>query len=151
MHPPTESTDHRPSVLAIHQGAGVSKKQKPGRAQSFRAKKRAERDQDKAIAIIERTETKVEKSRGSSRNIQTRAKAWDHVNKAAVHSTNAFAGLNEDDDDDDDVEDWEDQNSELDNGMNETGAAVPQGEVGKVPLQALAVDGAHDHDDDEVL
>lgn len=81
MKPPPESLNHRPSILAIHQGAGVSKKQKRGRNQSSKAKKRTERNQDRAIAIIERTESKIAKSKGSSRVIQARSKNWEDINK----------------------------------------------------------------------
>lgn len=120
----------------------MSKKQKRGRGQSSRAKKRAEKDQDKAIAIIERTETKVEKSRGSSRNIQSRAKGWDDINKSIPQDTNVFASLEDNDE-------WEDQKSDLDDEMDEVkqaNSAVVQGLATKAPLP-LAVD----EDDDEVL
>lgn len=37
-----------------------------------------------AEAVMERTETKREKSLGQSRSIQYRSKAWDEINKNAV-------------------------------------------------------------------
>ncbi|OTB05873.1 hypothetical protein M426DRAFT_319561 [Hypoxylon sp. CI-4A] len=78
--PAAESVDHRPSVLAIHQGAGVSKKERKSRNLSSKAKKRQERGQDRAAAIMERTQQKVAKSKGQARTIQSRSKTWDEVN-----------------------------------------------------------------------
>ncbi|KAK6197818.1 Trafficking protein particle complex subunit BET5 [Pestalotiopsis sp. IQ-011] len=134
---PAESIDHRPSVLAIHQGAGVSKKQKRGRAQNSRAKKRQESAQDKAIAVIERTENKVEKSKDSSRNIQRRRKDWGDINKAVPAGQNAFAGLNDEDDEESD-------DSELDDEMAEVKQA-------NVAVLAQVPSGAMEDDDDGVL
>ncbi|KAI0969795.1 Alb1-domain-containing protein [Xylaria arbuscula] len=81
VKPPPESVDNRPSVLAIHNGAGVSKKQKKGRALSSKARKRHEKAQDRAATIMERTEKKVTLSKNQSRAIQTRSKMWDEINK----------------------------------------------------------------------
>ncbi|KAI0525702.1 Alb1-domain-containing protein [Xylaria bambusicola] len=81
VQPPPESVDHRPSVLAIHQGAGVSKKQKKSRAMSSKARKRHEKAQDRAAAIIERTEKKVALSKDKSRAIEGRRKVWEEINK----------------------------------------------------------------------
>jgi hypothetical protein len=120
-------------VLAIHHGAGVSKKIKRGRNQSSRAKKRAEKNQDKAAAIMERTETKVARSKGQARNIQARAKAWDEVNSTIEKtSSNTFAGLEQAEDGDGDVDE---DVSEFDDEMDEAGAAnAAVVEASKVPL-----------------
>ncbi|ETS80289.1 hypothetical protein PFICI_07818 [Pestalotiopsis fici W106-1] len=138
---PAESINHRPSVLAIHQNAGVSKKQKRGRAQSSRAKKRQEDAQDKAIAIIERTENKVEKSKDSSRNIQRRRKDWDDVNKSIPVTQNAFGSLQDENDDDDQSE-----NSELDDEMSEVKQAntAVLAQVPQIPAAVM-------DDDDDIL
>ncbi|KAI1102396.1 Alb1-domain-containing protein [Jackrogersella minutella] len=80
VQPPAESIDHRPSILSIHQGAGVSKKTSKGRNLSFKARRRQEKEQDRAAAILERTEKKIAKSKGQARLIQTRSKTWDEVN-----------------------------------------------------------------------
>jgi hypothetical protein len=86
VKPPTETRTHRPSILAVHQGAGVSKKSKHGRKSvlSARAKRRQERGLDRAEAVMDKKEMKVEKSRGRARNVQQRAKAWEELNKLAV-------------------------------------------------------------------
>ncbi|KAJ2984870.1 hypothetical protein NUW58_g5830 [Xylaria curta] len=81
VQPPPESVDHRPSILAIHQGAGVSKKQKKGRAMSSKARKRHEKAQDRAATIMERTEKKVALSKDQSRTIQGRRKVWEEINQ----------------------------------------------------------------------
>ncbi|RYP69076.1 hypothetical protein DL771_006307 [Monosporascus sp. 5C6A] len=80
VKPPAESINHRPSILAIHHGAGVSKKAKKARNLSFKARRRQEKAQDRAAAVIERTELKVAKSKGQARTMQTRRKAWDDIN-----------------------------------------------------------------------
>ncbi|KAI1498492.1 Alb1-domain-containing protein [Biscogniauxia marginata] len=109
---PPESVDHRPSILSIHHGAGVSKKPKKGRNMSSKARKRHERGQDRAIAIIERTERKVAKSKGQARNIHSRRKAWDEVNKQLPTTTQKHTGGKSDSEEDQ-------EESELDDEMNE--------------------------------
>jgi hypothetical protein len=68
VKPPTESKSHRPSVLAVHQGAGVSKKSKNGRKSvlSAKAKRRQEKGLDRAEAVMDKKEKKVEKSKGKA-------------------------------------------------------------------------------------
>lgn len=137
---PAESINHRPSILNIHQNAGVSKKQKRGRAQSTRAKKRQEVAQDKAIAIIERTENKVEKSKDSSRNIQRRRKDWEDINKSVPASQNAFEGLQDEDEDDDQSE----MDDEMDEVKQANTAVLAQVQVPQVATGAM-------DDDDDIL
>jgi len=83
VKPPVESSNYRPSVLAVHQGAGVSKKSKNGRKSvlSAKAKRRQEKGLDRAEAVMDKKEIKIEKSRGKARNVQDRAKAWEEQNK----------------------------------------------------------------------
>jgi hypothetical protein len=80
---PPETKTQRPSVLAIHQGAGISKKSKNGRKAvlSGKAKRRQEKGMDRAEAVMDKKEKKVEKSKGKARTVQERAKAWDELNK----------------------------------------------------------------------
>ncbi|KAI0459897.1 Alb1-domain-containing protein [Xylaria acuta] len=92
VQPPPESVDHRPSILAIHHGAGVSKKQKKGRAMSSKARKRHEKAQDRAAAIMERTEKKAALSKDSSRKIHSRRKVWEEINQNIIPSNNNKAG-----------------------------------------------------------
>ncbi|CAG8972079.1 hypothetical protein HYALB_00004945 [Hymenoscyphus albidus] len=83
VKPPTDARDIRPSVLAIHQGAGISKKNKNGRKSvlSAKAARRKEKGMDRAEAFMDRKSIKVEKSKGRARNIQERSKAWEEQNK----------------------------------------------------------------------
>ncbi len=80
---PPETKTQRPSVLAIHQGAGILKKSKNGRKAvlSAKAKRRQEKGMDRAEAVMDKKEKKVEKSKGKARTVQERAKAWDELNK----------------------------------------------------------------------
>ncbi|KAH6680491.1 Alb1-domain-containing protein [Halenospora varia] len=83
VKPPTDSKSTRPSVLAVHQGAGVSKKSKNGRKSvlSAKARRRQEKGADRAEAFMDKTETKVEKSKARGRTVQERSKAWEELNK----------------------------------------------------------------------
>lgn len=81
IKPPVDSPNHRPSVLAIHQNAGVTKKSKGGKTLSSKAKRRQEKAMDRAEAVMDRTEGKIEKSKGRARNVQERAKAWEEQNR----------------------------------------------------------------------
>ncbi|CZR56974.1 uncharacterized protein PAC_06863 [Phialocephala subalpina] len=82
LKPPQDTKKQRPSVLAIHQGAGVTKK-KNGRKTvlSAKAKRRQERGMDRAEAVMDKTEKKVLKSKGKARTVQERAKNWEELNK----------------------------------------------------------------------
>ena len=86
IDPPIKSKNLRPSVLAVHQGAGVSKKSKNGRKSvlSAKAKRRQEKGLDRAEAVIDKKEKKIEKSKGKARNVQERSKAWDELNKKMI-------------------------------------------------------------------
>ncbi|KAI1633547.1 Alb1-domain-containing protein [Biscogniauxia mediterranea] len=120
VQPPPESVDHRPSILAIHHGAGVSKKSKKGRSMSSKARRRYEKEQDRAVAIMERTQKKVAKSKGQARTIHSRAKAWDEINKQIP--TTARKSIEEISDEEGEQEDYE-----LDDEMNEAPEAKQAG------------------------
>jgi hypothetical protein len=76
----------QPSILAIHHGAGVTKKAKKNRKShlSSRARKRHERDIDMAEAVLERTAQKFNNSMDQLKNIRSRRKPWDEVNSSVV-------------------------------------------------------------------
>lgn len=99
-------------MLAIHQGAGVSKKAKQGRkaVMSSKARKRHEKDLERAEAIMERTALKVQKSKIQARKIQSVKKTWDELN-AEMPGTAAgrrkAAGDQESDGDEDQTTDEE--------------------------------------------
>jgi hypothetical protein len=83
IKPPSESTNYRPSVLAVHQGAGVTKKSKNGRKSvlSAKAKRRQDKLGDMAEAVMDKKVTRIEKSKGRARNTQDRSKAWEEHNR----------------------------------------------------------------------
>jgi hypothetical protein len=64
----------------------VTKKSKNGRRSvlSSKAKRRQERGMDRAEAVMDKKEKKVEKSRGRARTVQERSKAWDELNRKMV-------------------------------------------------------------------
>lgn len=139
VKPPAESINQRPSILAIHQGAGVTKKTKRGRNLSSRARRRAEKGQDKAVAVMERKEKKIAKSKGSSRNIQYRRKAWEEINKTLPLDKQIAEP---------DYDDSEEEVSEFDDDMDEVVEASAEAvEAAKVPLPPVM----EDKDGDEIL
>ncbi|KAL8371822.1 hypothetical protein RB595_001562 [Gaeumannomyces hyphopodioides] len=95
VKPPAESVNQRPAVLAAQHGAGVSKKpKKSGRkaVPSSRARRRHEKGMDRAEAVMDRTLSKIEKSKGQARTVQGRRKAWEDIN------TSTLAAAADDDD-----------------------------------------------------
>ncbi|KUJ21751.1 uncharacterized protein LY89DRAFT_637670 [Mollisia scopiformis] len=115
LKPPQDTKKQRPSVLAIHQGSGVTKK-KNGRKTvlSARAKRRQEKGMDRAEAVMDKTEKKVQKSKGKARTVQERAKNWDELNKKMLAQKAKEEALalekekeNWVDEDEDDMEDVE--------------------------------------------
>jgi hypothetical protein len=69
--------------LAIHQGAGISKKSKQGRKgqMSARAKRRQESAMDRAEAVLDKKIVKIDKSKDRARTIQSRSAEWEEMNK----------------------------------------------------------------------
>jgi hypothetical protein len=120
VKPPAESVNFRPSVLAIHRGAGVTKKQKHGRKSvlSSKAKRRQERGLDRAEAVMDKIEKKIEKSRGKARTVQERSKAWDELNRKMVAKKAREAALALE------KENWVDKANEEDQEMKLDAAVV---------------------------
>lgn len=122
---------------------------------STRARARHERGLERAEAIVDRTATKVQKSKYSASRVETRKKAWDEINAAAgkvgKKGTNMFAGLEDNDDDDDGKDDWEDV-KELDDDMAEAepGSPVKSGSASISAAPILAAPPPVD-EDEEIL
>ncbi|KHN94036.1 Ribosome biogenesis protein Alb1 [Metarhizium album ARSEF 1941] len=89
----TTAMTPRPSVLAVHRAAGVSKKVKPARKSRMTSKmrKRHERGLEMAEAVTERTGKKIERSIGRAKGVQRRSRAWEDINKDAVGGGQADA------------------------------------------------------------
>ncbi|KAL2075462.1 hypothetical protein VTL71DRAFT_405 [Oculimacula yallundae] len=95
VKPPSTTKNQRASVLAIHQGAGITKKSKNGRKSvlSAKAKRRQEKGLDRAEAVIDKKEIKIEKSKDRARTVQERAKAWEEQNKKILAKKEADEAL----------------------------------------------------------
>jgi hypothetical protein len=156
LKPPVDAKKHRPSVLAVHQGAGVTKKSKNGRKSvlSAKAKRRQEKGLDRAEAVMDKKEKKVEKSKGRARTVQERSKAWEDLNRkilAKKARDEALAPENEnwvDDGGDDMDEDTVDEEVKIDAGVNEDPNAEPIA-VEEI-AQSILLPGPGD-DEDEIL
>ncbi|KAK4104694.1 hypothetical protein N658DRAFT_419468 [Parathielavia hyrcaniae] len=154
VRPPQESVDRRPAVLAAHHAGGVAKKTKSGRKAvlSSKARKRQERNLDRAEAVMDRTALKVQKSKSHAKVIHSRKKTWDEVNKEALDrveqlKTKAKAKLEEDDmvaafyaDEDGDA---------AMAGAGGDGAVTTR--VASLPDQAAAMPTQQPHQEEEVL
>ncbi|KAJ6440145.1 CFEM domain-containing protein [Purpureocillium lavendulum] len=164
---------NRPSVLAVHRAAGVSKKtSKPARKSRMTAKmrRRHERGLEMAEAVTERTGLKIERSIGRARVVDARRRAWDDINArageeagraGATASRNAFAAL-EDGDEDDDENEGDQAGWETDEDMGgdvpvpagmQSSIFAPAPKAGAVPVVAPAAPAAAAaaHDDDEEI
>lgn len=174
VKPPTESINNRPSVLGIHQSAGVTKKTKRGRKSvlSTKARRRHERGLERAEHVVDRTAVKIQKSKRSAAEIASRKKAWDEVNgsigdvAAAVGgkaSLNMFAGLGDDDGgDDEDVEEvdnFDDEMGDVDQGASAAAAAAAAAPTttrvtrasAKAAIAPAAASPPQDEEDEEIL
>ncbi len=72
VKPPTEGINHRPAILALHHGAGVSKKTKKSRQLSTKRRKRQERGLERAGLVLDKLEKKVSSSLGKEKVIKNR-------------------------------------------------------------------------------
>ena len=64
LKPPAQSQNQRPSILAVHHGAGISKKKAKGKALSRAQKRRQEKGLERAEIVMDQTEKKVERGVG---------------------------------------------------------------------------------------
>ncbi|KAI1076314.1 Alb1-domain-containing protein [Whalleya microplaca] len=143
VQPPAESVDHRPSILSIHHGAGVSKKTKKGRNMSSKARRRHEKAQDRAAEIMERKEKKVARSKGQARTIYSRRKTWDEINNQIPGSKRTSTQDGDDEPDEEEVSEFDDEMDEVPDQKVPPGVTTAADEV---PLQP-----AVDDDDDGIL
>lgn len=139
VQPPRSAAQQRPSVLAVHQNAGVTKKSRNGRKTqlSAKARRRQEKGLQMAEAIAERTGQKVEKSKGRGRSVQERAKGWEEINKQAEIEEES------------DEEEQQPEAGEKDDGLDEDMAAGEEtaaAEVKPADEGYIAMD-----DDEEIL
>ncbi|POS80009.1 hypothetical protein DHEL01_v201582 [Diaporthe helianthi] len=161
--PPPESADARPSVLGLHQGAGVTKKTKRGRKAvlSTRARRRHERGLERAEEIVDRTSNKVLRSKKAAANLAGRKKGWDDVNAqvsaeavgVGAASLNKFAGLADggDDDEEADVEELDDEMWNAEKGTSLVASAPPKSMAGSVHAPPPPPPPPPEDDDEEIL
>jgi len=145
VQPPAESKSNRPSILAAHQGAGVTKRSKNGRKSvlSAKAKRRHEKGLDRAEAVMDKKVTRVEKSRGRARTVQERAKAWEEQNKkiAEKKAREEAEALEKENDTGSDLD--EDMHEDVEIGEAPAGASTTVPQQGNLPGSV--------EEDDEIL
>ncbi|ESZ96540.1 hypothetical protein SBOR_3042 [Sclerotinia borealis F-4128] len=140
---PTE-TVYQPQVLSPHQGAGISKKTGGRKAQlSTKAKKRQQQGLERGEAVMDRTSTKIEKSKYRGRNVQDRAKTWEALNKKAQEALQATMDKENEVSEEEDMEEDQSQGEvEMD---DTSGAPVVPDAAQSIPLPAPV------EDEDEIL
>ncbi|RAL64804.1 hypothetical protein DID88_001401 [Monilinia fructigena] len=119
--------------------APVETKKSGRKAQlSSKAKRRQEKGMDRAEAIMDRTSTKIEKSKYRGRNVQERAKNWEALNKKAQEAVQAAMNKENEVSEEEDMEEVQSQ-GEVE--MDGTSAApVAPTVVQQTPLPAPVED-----------
>ncbi|UZP46603.1 hypothetical protein NXS19_014415 [Fusarium pseudograminearum] len=107
---------------------------------SAKARQRHEKGLEMAAAVAERTQNKIEKSKGRSRNIQTRAKNWEEINRAAEEADKARDIANEEAKKDEGDED-------MDGADEKTLTAPVTDDSAAIPTNSVQAD----EDGDEIL
>ncbi|KAL9119902.1 MAG: hypothetical protein Q9187_003541 [Circinaria calcarea] len=80
VKPPPDSSIHRSSVLSVHNGAGISKRKAKSKLLSRHQRIRQEKGMQRAEAVMDKTEKKVEKSFVKGKTVKERGTAWDDLN-----------------------------------------------------------------------
>jgi hypothetical protein len=144
VKPPTETKSHRPSILAVHQGAGVSKKSKNGRKSvlSAKARRRQERGLDRAEAVMDKKEKKVEKSKGRAKTVQERSKTWDELNKRMLAKKEREEALEK--------ENWVDDVADMQEDVEVGDAPTLEAPPAAAPAQSIPLPDPLE-DEDEIL
>ena len=137
---PEVSSHYRPDVFGVQQGSGITKRARKGRKAvlSTKARKRQEKQLDRAEAVMDRTAKKIERSRGQMKNINTRKKNWDDVNKQIPGKPTKGAEKLDQDEHERAAVAWE-TDEEMDGADESTlsaPAAVPVVDAAQVPLPA---------------
>ncbi|PTD02330.1 hypothetical protein FCULG_00012032 [Fusarium culmorum] len=137
-----------PRDAPIH-SAGISKKAKRGRKDkmSAKARQRHEKGLEMAAAVAERTQNKIEKSKGRSRNIQTRAKNWEEINRAAEEAERAAEEADKARDIADEEAKKDEGDEDMDGADEKTLTAPVTDDSAPIPTNSVQAD----EDGDEIL
>ncbi|RKF73579.1 hypothetical protein GcM1_243055 [Golovinomyces cichoracearum] len=89
IKPPPSTQNVRPSILLDRRSAGIMKKTKGGRKAvlSAKIKRRQEKGLDRAVAVMDRTIKKVERSKDKAKIGQERSMKWEDLNKKMALQT----------------------------------------------------------------
>lgn len=113
---------------------------------SSKARKRHEKAQDRAAALLERTEKKVALSKGQSRTIQGRRKAWDEVNQSIPLNNNKAGTKQEVRRDEGSTDEYESVDDEEMAGVSGDRGSYQQGDADKVDVMRPAGETTIDQD-----
>lgn len=134
---PEKGSRHRPSVLAVHANAGVSKKvSKRKLVLSSKARRRHDKALERAEAVAERTISKVERSKSQGKAVQSRRKDWDAINRSLPATRRSmFDSLSVGNNDNDDNEPQAVKNDSLDSEMAEVDSGMGLSLKASVPVE----------------
>ncbi|MCJ1284056.1 hypothetical protein MMC26_003387 [Xylographa opegraphella] len=108
--PNTGSASH-PSVLSVHNGAGIVKRKGKGKSLSRQQRLRHEKGMERAEAVIDKKEKKVERSAIKGKAVKERSAAWDELN-GKVHDKRTKPIPKEEDEDG-----WEDEEMQVEDAV----------------------------------
>ncbi|PWY65576.1 hypothetical protein BO70DRAFT_390820 [Aspergillus heteromorphus CBS 117.55] len=98
-----DTTVQRESILSERANAGVSKKTSRKQSKSRAQRLRQQKGMDRAEAVVDQLEKKVNRSINRSKAVHSRKAEWEDQNRKAAATKSMFAGLNDEGDNSDDA------------------------------------------------
>ncbi|MCJ1433263.1 hypothetical protein MMC27_002622 [Xylographa pallens] len=120
VKPPSTASASHPSVLSVHNGAGIIKRKGKGKSLSRQQRLRQEKGMERAETVMDKKEKKVVRNAMKGKAVKERSAAWDELN-SKVHNKRTKPKPEEENE-----EDWEDEEmqveEEIDSSIFETPA-----------------------------
>ncbi|MCJ1411301.1 hypothetical protein MMC19_005389 [Ptychographa xylographoides] len=120
VKPPTNSAVPHPPFLSTHHGAGIVKKKGKGKALSRQQRLRREKGLERAEAVMDKTERKLQRSSVKVKVVKERSAAWDDLNGKIQGKAPKSKLKNEKEDE------WEDEDMSVDGDINNAAAGAAE-------------------------
>ncbi|MCJ1386554.1 hypothetical protein MMC17_009680 [Xylographa soralifera] len=119
VKPPSTVSASHPSILSVHNGAGIVKRKGKGKSLSRQQRLRQEKGMERAEAVMDKKEKKVERSAIKGKAVKERSAAWDDLN-GKIHDKRVKPKPKEEDE-----EDWEDEEMQVEDEVDNPIAGTP--------------------------
>ncbi|MCJ1401009.1 hypothetical protein MMC11_004221 [Xylographa trunciseda] len=119
VKPPSTGSASHPSVLSVHHGAGITKRKGKGKSLSRQQRLRQEKGIERAEAVLDKKEKKVERNAIKGKAVKERSSAWDELN-GKVHDKKAKPKPKEEGEDE-----WEDEEMQVEEEVGSPAAQIP--------------------------